>query len=121
MPRKPTKTSLRRKLDKIVSEIVRKRGKCERCMSRQNLQACHINSRKYNLTRWDLENLLCLCAKCHAHFHDHPHELGDFVKKIKGEEVYEKLREVYKSITKFTLDGLQTKLKILQDFNQKRN
>ena len=119
------KSTIKNKLDTIVGKIVRARGKCERigfgCERKSNvLQCCHINSRKYNLTRWDLDNLLCLCAVCHSHFHDHPLELGDFVKKVKGEIIWENLQEVYKSQTKYTTNDLEIKLKILQDLADKK-
>ncbi len=109
------KSTIRNKLDDIVGQIVRSKGKCERCKSRSQLQCCHINSRKYNLTRWDLDNLLCLCATCHSHFHDHPLELGDFVKKVKGEIIWENLQEVYKSQTKYALDDLIIKYQVLKE------
>jgi len=125
LPKQPKKSTLINKLDDLVGKIVRSNGRCERiglgCKQDSHfLQCCHINSRKYNLTRWDLDNLLCLCATCHAHFHDHPLELGDFVKKVKGEIIWENLQEVYKSTKKYTTDDLQIKLKILTELLEGR-
>jgi hypothetical protein len=113
----PTKTTLRRKLDKLCSEIVRKRGKCQACGKKHTLQCCHIYSRTYNNTRWDLENLLCLCASCHFYFHKNPVLFGSWVYKSLGEEKYELLKEKHYLITKFTVDDLQTKLKVLEELN----
>lgn len=92
--RKPTKSSLTRKLDEICSEIVRSRGYCVRCNSNkyEKLQCCHIYTRKWRSVRWDTLNLLCLCASCHAHFHDAPIELQEFARQYLGEPNYTKLK-----------------------------
>lgn len=63
--KKRTQKSLKAEADKLVSKIVRGYGKCEKCGDNQCLQAAHIYSRRFNATRHDLNNLLCLCAKCH--------------------------------------------------------
>lgn len=112
------KTTLRNKLDKLCSKIVRSRGRCQRCGSQENLQCCHIFSRIYNATRWLLENLLCLCASCHFWAHKNPILFAEFVKKTLGEEKYEDLKEAHNQITKYTLDDLQTKLEILQKLKE---
>ena len=113
--KKPSKSYLRRKLDKICPNIVRKRGRCEKCLSKNNLQCCHIFSRTYNNTRWDLENLLCLCASCHFYFHKNPILFGEWVREYLGEDRYELLKEAHREIAKFTIEDLQIKLKILEE------
>ena len=114
--RKPSKTTMRRKLDKICSEIVRGRGKCQRCGKRNNLQTAHIFGRTYNNTRFDLDNLLCLCPDCHINFaHKQPILFAEFVKRILGEEKYELLKEKHNQITRYTIDDLQTKYEVLQN------
>ena len=112
------KSTIRNKLDKICSEIVRKRGKCEYCNSKKTLQCCHIFSRTYNNTRWDLANLLCLCAACHFHFHKNPITFADFVKSYLGNTNYDLLKEKHNQITKYTLDDLLTKYKFLQSIQE---
>jgi hypothetical protein len=61
-------------LDKMASEIVRKRamarcGGCEKCghakTSWKQLQCCHYISRTIFNTRWNLDNLAGLCCGCH--------------------------------------------------------
>ena len=81
-----------RKLDTVVSKIVRARGYCLKCGSKNNLQCCHIYTRKFLSTRFDFVNLLCLCASCHAHFHDKPLELGEFVKTMRTKKEYNELK-----------------------------
>lgn len=117
--RKSGKTTLRNKLDRLCSLIVRGKGKCERCGSRENLQCCHIFSRIYNATRWLLENLLCLCASCHFFFHKNPVLFGEWVIKHLGEEKYEDLKEAKNQITKYTTEDLQIKLNVLQSLTEK--
>jgi len=118
--KKPTRTSLKRRLDKKVSELVRARGKCEQCHSKKYLQACHIFSRKYLNTRWDLENLLCLCAKCHFLAHAEPIFFAEWVRIHLGEDRYELLKESHNIIYKPTLSDLETKLKVLSELKEGR-
>lgn len=112
----PTRTSLRNKLDQVASKIVRSRGKCERCGNTETLQCCHIYSRTYNNTRWDIDNnLLCLCASCHFWGHKNPLEFAEFVKSHLGKARFEMLLESRNQITKFTIKDLQLKLKVLNE------
>lgn len=112
----PTKTTLRNKLDRLCSLIVRGRGKCERCGKKENLQTAHIFGRTYLNTRWDLENLLCLCPDCHINFaHKCPILFTEFVKKILGEEKYENLKEKHYQIYKPTIEDLEIKYRVLQE------
>ena len=113
--KRPNRKTLRNKLDKICGEIVRARGKCQRCGSKNTLQSCHIFSRIYNATRWLLDNLLCLCASCHFWSHKNPILFAEFVKKLLGEEKYELLKEARKQITKYTIEDLQIKYNILKE------
>lgn len=115
--RKVSKTTLRNKLDRLCSLIVRGRGKCERCGERnyEQLQCCHIFSRIYNATRWLLDNLLCLCASCHFWAHKNPILFAEWVKKHLGEEKYETLKEAHNQVTKYTTEDLQIKLRILTE------
>lgn len=114
--RKPSRKTLRNKLDKICSEITRGKGKCQRCGKRQNLQTAHIFGRTYNNTRWDLDNLLCLCPDCHINFaHKCPILFTEWVRKYLGEEKYKLLKEAHNLIYKPTIGDLETKLKVLKE------
>lgn len=117
-PHKQSKRTLKNKLDKLVSQIVRSRGRCEKCGKRENLQCAHIFGRTYLNTRWLLENLLCICPDCHINFcHKQPILFTEFVRKKLGAEKYEMLKEAHNLIYKPTLEDLQTKLKVLQSLN----
>ena len=116
--KKPSRKTLKNKLDKKVSELVRARGGCQHCGSRKNLQCCHIFSRTYTNTRWDIHNLLCLCAACHFFFHKNPIYFIDFLRREKGDEAYELLKESHNIIYKPTLSDLETKLKVLSELKE---
>ena len=90
--RKQSRKTVIRKLDTIISKIVRQRGYCERCNRTNNLQAAHIYSRSRMSTRFDLKNILCLCPDCHMNFaHKNPLEFAEFVEKFLGEEETDRL------------------------------
>ena len=113
---KPTKSSLKRKLDKEVSRIVRSRGECSKCRNNkyEKLQAAHIFSRSMLSVRWDLLNVICLCAGCHFWAHREPILFTEFVREFLGENKYTELKHRAKSIKKWTLDELTELLKTLE-------
>ena len=121
MPKKPTKKSLRNKLDKLVKQIVRKRKKCQHCGRSRGiqLQTAHIFSRKYLGLRWNLDNVLLLCASCHFWAHSNTILFAEWVKEYLGEEKYQLLKEARNQITIFTLNDLQIKVKALEELLQK--
>jgi len=63
------KTTVRNRLDKLWSLIIRSIGYCEVCTKTNRegqLHPHHIIGRSSLNTRWDLKNGICLCAKCHT-------------------------------------------------------
>lgn len=92
-----TPRSVKRSCDKLFSELIRSRGRCERCGSKNYLQCAHIYSRKFGSVRFDEENALCLCAKCHRWGHDNPLEFARFVEK---KRVYDRLVKKKNKIVK---------------------
>lgn len=107
--RKPTKSSLTNKIDKLCSQIVRARGYCEKCntTNKTTLQCCHIFSRSYRSTRFYLPNLLCMCASCHFFCHKNPILFTEFVKSHLGEIEYELLKSIAIPVSKFTTSDLE--------------
>lgn len=57
----------RDRADRRWSSLVRKRAgyQCERCGSRDQVEAAHIISRNFHATRCDLDNGRALCRDCH--------------------------------------------------------
>jgi hypothetical protein len=106
--RKPTKSSLTRKLDKLCSEIVRARGECAWCHTKEGLECCHIFSRRYRSVRWNLLNLVCLCHKHHFYAHANPILFTEFIKEYLGEHNYAYLKLAAKTIAKWTLEDMIT-------------
>ena len=112
--KKPTKRSLTRKLDKICSDIVRKRGYCAWCKKTEGLECCHIFSRRYRSIRWDFDNLVCLCHSHHFYSHSNPILFTEFIKEYLGENRYEQLKLRAKMIKKWTIEQMAELLKILK-------
>lgn len=87
---------LKAKADKLFSQIIRERGACERCgkgPDQAQLQCAHIISRRYNATRWDEENCLCLCGGCHFWAHQQPIAFGLWVIEKIGQAKATELRD----------------------------
>lgn len=114
--KRQTKKSLTRKLDKLVSEIVRSQGQCCKCHNKtyELLQACHCYSRTYRSVRWDLLNVLCLCAGCHFWAHKNPILFTEFVKDYLGEIRYEQLKINARQIHKWTVNEMLEYYEVLK-------
>ena len=107
MPRKPSKKTMIKKLDTLFSKVVRQIGECERCGKQNNLQCCHINSRRFRHTRWHELNALCLCAGCHFWAHQHPRAFGKWVDEYLGEGTMDEIDQLSYSTTPVTLEEMQ--------------
>ena len=82
---KPTKTKLRKKLDKLWSDRVKERAgyRCERCPKTDYLNSHHIIGRINLSLRWNLENGVCLCVGCHKFNQNSAHNNPiDFLKWV---------------------------------------
>lgn len=83
--------------DKHFSKYVRLlRGECARCHSLVELnksgdpvshQASHFQGRRKEATRFDLENVDCLCGGCHMFFTSMPYEHVQWQIRTKGDNV----------------------------------
>lgn len=71
-------------------------GECRRCHSLVEFnangdpishQASHFQGRRKEATRYDLDNVDCLCGGCHKYFTAMPFEHVEWQKKTKGEQV----------------------------------
>ena len=109
LPKKRKNNSLNRLLDTLWSKAVKKlaKEKCEHCGSTQYLNSHHIFGRRNFPVRWNVNNGVCLCAKCHqfsSQFsaHQTPTLLTDWIRSKRGEEWYSQL-VMMTAIPKLTL------------------
>ena len=65
--------------DRLFSLLIREAGKCFKCQSTYHLQCAHIISRTYKAIRYNPDNALCLCQKCHFYYTYHYIEWEDFI------------------------------------------
>ena len=97
--KKPSRKSLIKKLDKLVSGIVRKRdgNKCVVCGSTFQLTCGHIFSRSAYSTRWDLENCHAQCWKENFNHEYDPYPfINWFIKKF-GQKKLDELHKRYRT------------------------
>lgn len=116
MPRKPSKKTLRNKLDKAWSRNILSKGKCEVCSKKESLNAHHIVGRRNLTLRWDLRNGVCLCAGCHTFrtlsAHQNPEWFHFWLEENRWEDLAY-INCVMYEIKKWTLEEMQDKLEEL--------
>lgn len=104
-----------KKLDTLASQLVKKRDKytCVRCHKQyeegaRQLTCSHFWSRRNMGTRWDLDNLDCLCIGCHLHQWEHEKQgdYRDYMLKKLGEEKYTLLEVKARTVTKYNATDL---------------
>ncbi len=120
MPRKPSKKTLRNKLDKAWSRAILSKGKCEICGKKESLNAHHIVGRRNLALRWDLKNGVCLCAGCHTFKTLSAHQNPEFFHFWLEEHRWEDLRDInciMYNIKKWSLEEMQEHLELLNNFN----
>jgi len=115
------KTTIKKRLDKLWSGIIRSKGNCEVCGKREYLNAHHIRGRKALNTRWDLKNGVCLCAGCHTFKNQSAHQdplwFNDWL-KLNKPEVIEHLKDKRWKIKQWSIDELlllEEGLKLLKE------
>lgn len=116
--KKQNKSTLTKLLDKEVSRIVRARGVCAHCKKgaeEVTLQCSHIIGRRNLSTRFDLENCLALCYRCHFHWwHKEPVLADKWLQEYLGEVKYQALISRAAAIKKWTLEEMQSYLAMLR-------
>lgn len=84
---------IRARATKLHAEVVRARGRCERCGAAGiRLETAHIISRRYAATRCDPANAWCLCSGCHRRLTEHPDEHMRFVAETIGMVAFDALK-----------------------------
>lgn len=93
--KKPSRTTLRNKADKLFSKYIRQRDK--ECQASGNhvgvLQCAHLISRRYLATRFDDRNAVALCIGHHKFFTEHPIQWDTWCVFWLGLRPWESLRE----------------------------
>ena len=122
MPRKASRKTLVKKLDKAVSEYIRGRdGWCVVCGSDYQLGNSHIFTRKNYSTRWDVSdagNCHAGCWKCNF-YHSSVEQWKYFnwyIDKF-GQDNFDELYRRHKTVIKFTTYDLEV---LLQEIEVKR-
>lgn len=92
MPKKPSKTTLKKKADKLAGEACRSKGYCEAYEWPERVYACsqrlewaHIKSRGICSIRHDPKNCVCLCNICHRYFTQNPDKFKSFIDWLDSE------------------------------------
>lgn len=119
----PSRTKLIKKIDKVVSHIVRIRDgwRCQRCHKlytppTQALHCSHYFSRRYMGTRFDLDNMDAMCYGCHRMIEgDKQGWYKDFKLKQLGKDKFLYLETRAYGITKYGLHDLQMLLHVLDE------
>lgn len=117
--KKRSQKRLTKLLDFQCSAIVRSLGYCQRCWapaSKVQLQAAHIVGRGNFATRWDLDNILCLCASCHFWAHENPMLFTKFVENEFGVGC-EDLNRRASLIHQWTIEEKEELLMTLKEIN----
>ena len=83
-------------LDKLFSHYIRTKADnhCEYCgvwKDTRDLQASHFHGRRKRSTRYDEENVSCLCFSCHMYLGENPYAHTEFFRKRLGSGRFEKL------------------------------
>ena len=104
-------------LDRLVSVIVRRRGRqCVTCGETRGLQCSHFYSRRYLRTRFDLRNCNAMCASCNRRHDEDKEPYLRFMNEHYGEGAVAELDRLKGDLRKVTDEEiLQTfeRLKVL--------
>jgi hypothetical protein len=114
-----TKTTLRRKADKLWSKIILSRGYCEKCgKSNDQLHPHHVIGRRNLSTRWCLVNGICLFAGCHTmstwSAHQDPQGFMEWYKENRATN-YEHIKKEKNEIIKRSLEDYEILVAELED------
>lgn len=102
--KRKTSSQLRKELDKLFSEFIRRRdgGKCVTCGKEtlwKQSQAGHYISRSALATRFDEQNVHCQCVGCNIFKKGNMPAYTIFLQKKFGNEIIEELLKKSKVIT----------------------
>jgi len=117
--RTPSKIKkLKKQLEELWKKVCLKRDnyKCQYCGSTEDLQVHHIVSRKNLNTKFDIDNGITLCKKCHTRISLNPTAKMEFtiwfIKKY-GIKRLENLQEKARKIKQWKVSGLESEIEKL--------
>ena len=85
--------NLRNKADALLSPtIIKLFPVCLLCGGNTQVAHHHFHKSKSNRLRYEIENLINLCASCHFKLHQNESKWASEIVRIKGLSWYEKLR-----------------------------
>lgn len=90
------------KLDRIFSLIVRKAKRCKICATTEGVEPAHVFGRENLSVRWDFDNAVPLCRRCHSWAHRNIKKFKDIVRKMYGDKRYEALELKANTPRKYT-------------------
>ena len=105
MPKKPSRKTIVKNLDKVFSEYIRRRyakngiAECVTCGKKdhwKNLQAGHFMSRKHYATRWDEDNVEVQCMACNVYRYGEQYLFAKHLGEKKADELLAKSRTMVK-------------------------
>ncbi len=106
--------ALRRKADRLFSIFIRDRDGncCRECGASFRVQCAHIISRRYDATRWSLDNAVTLCAKHHMKWTHDPLGWEDWVNERFGPQRLRSLKlRARQGVAKVDLEAVVESLK----------
>lgn len=125
MPKKPSRKTLIRKLDKVFSEYIRKRdtdglgnGLCCTCAKKIHYKeghAGHFMSRRHYATRWDEENVALQCVSCNSFRSGEQYKFALFLNKKYGSDKASELLVKSRETVKYSITDLQEKYEFFKN------
>jgi len=122
--KKPKRSTLVKKLDRLFSAVIHKRdeGKCQMCGAETGRMNCsHIYSRRCSALRWDLLNAILKCVRCHKYdklaWHQSPLSAAlKFIRKFSARAEYLKgLEDRQELVKEWTIPELLKQEQFLKD------
>ena len=112
----PTISALKKKADKMWSEIVHEvyNHRCAFCGETFALAAHHIRSRRFSSTRWNTDNGVLVCRKHHFCSHNDSEAFRRLFVELRGEYILDVLFKLSKSIVKVDREYMNTVIKTLE-------
>jgi len=111
-PKKPKKSALVKKLDKVFSLYIRNLYAidgvvecytCGACKPVSEMQCGHFMSRRFYSTRWDVDNSRPQCLKCNMFNQGEQYEFGKKLEEELGHGRVEQIRELRHQLSKFSV------------------